>query len=373
MRSDTNLGFTKDFDRVESSARRVDERLLEQGASFSGHERNHLFINLRGSAFEDISGISGLDHPGDGRSFAWLDYDRDGWLDVATVNANAPMLQLFRNKLGDNAVSRHNNFVALRLIGGNQDSASSSEWSNRDGYGAIVDIVLQDTTLRREHRAGEGMAAQNSATLLVGIGRATTAGLRVRWPSGRSQGATDTQMPVVSAGSLITIYEDPSQSPTGDAFVVETYASTPPEPAIDAAIARRALSLTLPGDDPGSELYLYTTFATWCAPCLAELPELRQLDAALPGGTLTMYGVPYDRDEETALIEAWVEANEPPYRMLLELPEGEAADVAQAAIDILGIDAVPLAIVTDATGRILLVRFGPPTLSEIRELLSKSP
>ncbi|MGY8659122.1 MAG: FG-GAP repeat domain-containing protein, partial [Verrucomicrobiales bacterium] len=62
--------------------------------SFSGNERDHLYLNRGGKSFADVSALSGLDLVSDGRSFAYLDYDHDGWLDVAVASANAPQLQL---------------------------------------------------------------------------------------------------------------------------------------------------------------------------------------------------------------------------------------------------------------------------------------
>ena len=79
---------------------RATER-LKSGASLSGHERNHVFLNQNGDDYVEVSGVSGLDHPGDSRAFAVLDYDRDGWQDIAVVNANAPMFQLYRNQMGE--------------------------------------------------------------------------------------------------------------------------------------------------------------------------------------------------------------------------------------------------------------------------------
>src|SRR4030095_2940604 len=56
--------------------------------SLPGDERNHYCANRGGSSFVNISALSGLDNPADSRGFAVLDYDRDGWQDVALVNAN---------------------------------------------------------------------------------------------------------------------------------------------------------------------------------------------------------------------------------------------------------------------------------------------
>lgn len=222
MRSDQNLTFSfKDFFRTKE----VNWSRPEDGTSHSGHERNHLFLNSEGRQFSDISGVSGLDSDGDGRAFAILDFDRDGWPDLALVNANAPLLQLFHNKMAELSESvRPAAMLAFRFVGGNASPAPSTEWSNRNGYGVMVTVELDETlSIVREHRCGEGMGAQNSATLLVGIGdRNATGRLTVRWPSGVVQ-----ELPSAPAGSLVTVYENPADSPTGAPFVVHRYGTRP--------------------------------------------------------------------------------------------------------------------------------------------------
>ncbi len=188
------------------------------GASLSGYQRNRLFLNLDGRDFIDVSGLSAADSPADGRAFAILDFDRDGRLDLATVNANEPFCQLFANR------SEVGEMLALRFIGGNPRATASSEWSNRDGYGVQVEIEVGSKTLLREHRAGEGFSSQNSSTLIVGLGAHERAdALRVRWPSGRVQYLAN-----IAAGMLITVYENARHSPTGSAFVAAPYRDTEP-------------------------------------------------------------------------------------------------------------------------------------------------
>ena len=130
MRSDENA---EDGD-VQPGAN--SERVLS-GASFSGHERNHVFLNQGRKDYVEVSGVSGLDHPGDSRAFAILDYDRDGWQDIAVVNANAPLFQLYRNQMGEREGAK-GGMVAVRFEGGNRSSEASDQWSTRDGYGGGV-------------------------------------------------------------------------------------------------------------------------------------------------------------------------------------------------------------------------------------------
>ena len=315
-----------------------------------------------------MSGVSGLDHPADGRAFAVLDFDRDGWQDLAVVNANAPLLQLYRNQIGDGEGDRAG-IVALRFEGGNRVASSNDQWSARDGYGARVLVELGGRTLLREHRAGEGLAAQNSPTMRIGIGESDRADhLEVRWPSGETWDTT-----AVPVGTLVTAYEDPALSPTGAPFVL-----TPYHPSTQMPRRRSARDVRPPAGrildarrgTPG-QLILYTTMATWCVPCLEELPSLNLLRTTFGSEDLAIYGIPYDEEETSDAFQAWAEMNNPPYEILRDLSSTQINAVKNAALDELRLDGVPAAIVTDANGEVLLARWGPPSISEIRGLLDR--
>ena len=85
--------------------------MMDAGRSFSGNERNCFFINLGNGKFADISGLSGLDFPDDGRAISVTDWDNDGDLDLWITNRNAPRLRLMRND------TKEVNFISLRLSG----------------------------------------------------------------------------------------------------------------------------------------------------------------------------------------------------------------------------------------------------------------
>ena len=197
------------------------DRRIKGGASFSGNERDSVYLSAEGKNFVSISGITGLDDPGDGRSFAILDFDRDGWPDLVVASVTAPTLQLYRNQMGDKSSSdvKQNKSIAVRLVGGNDKGAPTTEWSNRDAVGAIVMVDIEGRQLVREHRAGEGLAAQNSPTTLIGIGHNDAAkSIKVRWPSGKT-----TEVGKVAAGSVVTLYENPAQAPARQAAVIKKY------------------------------------------------------------------------------------------------------------------------------------------------------
>jgi thiol-disulfide isomerase/thioredoxin len=342
-----------------------------QGVSFSGNERNSLFLSLGGQGFEEISGISGFDDPADGRALGLFDYDRDGWLDLAIVNANAPMVQLFRNGTEDLVGKR--SIVAFRFAGGNRAAASSETYSSRDGYGAKIQIDVVGKPIVREHRAGEGFASQNSATMLVGLGEGVEGGsARVSWPSGRVQ-----ELGFVPAGSLITVYEDARASPGGAGFVLAPYhvdglaAGAKAAPRQERAPSRLALAGPAGRGNTKSKIKVVTTMATWCKACKGELPQIKLLREEFSEDELELLGVPVDETDTEEKLRQYVESNRPAYEMLDDLSDAEERVVKQAVIDELRVDALPAAIITDTEGRILRTLTEAPSVSEIRELLSR--
>jgi len=157
-----------------------------------------VFFQGEDHTFVDLSPVTGLDLPGDGRSFVFLDINKDGRQDVAVVSANAPLLQVLQNHMPGAGKS-----LSIRLEGGNHGDLPSTEWTNRDGVGARIVVSVGDTDQLRELQAGEGLAAQNSQTLGFGLGDAEVADrILVRWPSGRSQSVEN-----VPAGSVVFFQE----------------------------------------------------------------------------------------------------------------------------------------------------------------------
>ncbi len=205
MRSDPGKGSSLSQSHAFEETTRKAARQLNSDRwgkdSLSGNERNRLFLNQDGKQFSDVSMLSGADHVGDGRSVVLFDYNHDGKIDIASVNTNAPKLVLFRNQ---SSPVEKNNFIALRLVGGNLSSGAKQGLSNRDGYGARIILNCGTRSFVQEHRCGEGYSAQNSNTLLIGIGKATViASATIRWPGGKTQ-----ELPTLPAGKLITVHEE---------------------------------------------------------------------------------------------------------------------------------------------------------------------
>ncbi|MFN0126859.1 MAG: ASPIC/UnbV domain-containing protein [Verrucomicrobiales bacterium] len=151
--------------------------------SFSGHERNRLLLGGAGG-FADHSLVSGVDCREDARGFSLLDFDADGWVDIALMSTHAPQFRLFRNRLGE--ITKGGRVLTLRLEGANRDAAGS-DFSPRDAVGALVTVITSSGRRAIRRSAGEGLASQNSAGLRITLSPGESVReIDVRWPSGRT-------------------------------------------------------------------------------------------------------------------------------------------------------------------------------------------
>lgn len=356
----------------EASSRRAAEELASDSwgrESLSGHERNRLFWNDSGQQFRDISLLSGADHTGDGRSVAVLDIDRDGWLDIASVNANAPTLTLFHNRVAAIDDAADGNLIAFRFSGGNRESVPARGLSSRDGYGAQLTVHAAGRSILREHRCGEGFAAQQSDLLRVGIGAAEEATFEVRWPGGRRA-----RYGPVRAGTLVTVSE--TGGPNGDGFVVEdSYLRRGPAPMPDAGGDGRLGTFLIPGELPGvaanARIRCHLLTATWCAACKSELPQLRRLRERLPPEQVAFIGIPGDPAETADLLRAEHSRTGAPYALVASLAAPLATRLEELrARHLRGQETtLPAFLVTDASGNVLEFATGSPTLSGLRQHL----
>ncbi|MCA9263513.1 MAG: ASPIC/UnbV domain-containing protein [Planctomycetales bacterium] len=374
-----------DIDRRLSGGEVIDGRLVIH--SLSGHERNHLFMNQGSEGFMDVSLVSGADSPSDSRGFALVDFDHDGFQDIALVNANAPLLNLFRNTLGGprqsidrkQATRPSRNFVALQFVGGSQ-AGSETNMSCRDGFGTVVDVTSQSMTWRREHRCGEGYGTQNSSTMIVGIGDAAAVeSLRVTWPAGTIQ-----EFENVPAGSLARLYEDARASESGSGLdlheyvpVHETtddalaYSSRPANPLFFSLDATRP-SASVDGSK-STPLRMYMTMATWCTACKKSLPHLKRLRDTFSEDEMELWGLPIDEHDDLVALQEYAEVNDAPYQLVPTLNAQQRRRIEQTLRGNVPEGAVPVTIITDASARVLAVVPGVPTTSQLRKLLATHP
>jgi len=148
--------------------------LIRADATWSGYERNVMYLNNGDGTFSDVSGATGMDFIEDSRTFALADFDHDGRVEVVLKNRSDPQLRFLKNVMPQLPPA-----IALRLIG---------KKSNRDAIGAEVALETEVGRQKRFVQAGSGFLAQHSKELFFGLGGASgKIKATIRWPSGLMQ------------------------------------------------------------------------------------------------------------------------------------------------------------------------------------------
>lgn len=354
--------------------------MIDAGRSFSGKERNCVFLNTRDGHFADLSAGSGFDFPDDGRAIAVTDWDQDGDLDLWISNRNAPRIRLLRN---DSTTKNH--FLSLRLSG-------NGTTSNRDAIGARVEVKLKNSTsklrLVRALRAGEGFLSQSSKWLHFGLGaESEIAEILVRWPDGReesfqgikadaryhlSQGVAEAT-PLPRRSGPIALSPSPPAEP-----------STSGPARIPVVTLLRAPKLNLkdsmgnPAGPAAGRSLLVNLWATWCAPCLVELAEFRDRADDLRAAGVDVLALSVD-----GLGEAQAKAGNPG-KVLSELgfpfPSSQATAPLLAAFqdfhdNLVGLNQplpVPTSFLIDPQGHLAVIYKGPVTTERLLADLNHS-
>ena len=274
-------------------------KLLREGRSFSGRERNCVFLNCRSPQFANVSAITGLDFPDDGRALAAVDWDHDGDLDLWFFNRTGPRLRLMCNQtiVADSVSNK--GFLALRLQG---------TTSNRDAIGARVEVVLKEETsdsgkqdsqiatrqpLIQTLYAGDAYLSQSSKWLHFGLGlNGVIDHVTIRWPQGEVERFTD-----IDAKNRYLLVEGSGRAEKIDASrqLASLTASlqTPTTSDIASRIIlsnRLPMPILRPNAYDGSKLptigtegqpLLVNFWASWCVACVSELHEFTESEERL--------------------------------------------------------------------------------------------
>ena len=316
--------------------------IFREGFSFSGYERDDLYLNLGEGRFRNISGVSGIDSITDGRGSIFADFDNDGDLDVVVTTIQKRARLLYRNNVGQS-----NGFLRVALEGTE---------SGRDAFGTVVRVKTPLGLQTKIKAGGSGFVSSHDPRLLFGLGEdPAIEWLEVTWPSGRQQRFVD-----VRPGDSVKLVEGaeaPRRVAENQFRLVD-----PEEP--DAA-AYRALAIrrgerlpafpaaNLAGDRtdlaqvrmPGRRM-LVNFWATWCAPCRLEMRELQDLQPRLEDAGVDLVGVSLDFGE-TDRVREFLEKYDIGYPNLIAEEDSMTALVKGEDLS------VPFSLLLDETGALL--------------------
>jgi thiol-disulfide isomerase/thioredoxin len=270
--------------------------MFGEGFSFSGYERDPLYLNTGAKKFVDISGVSGIDSITDGRGGVFADFDNDGDTDVFMTVIQGQSHHLFRNNVGQDS-----GYLRVVLEGG------ASGPGGREAFGAVVRVKTSAGTLTKIKSGGSGFISQHDPRLLFGLGRdAQAASVEVTWPGNRVERFEGD----FRAGSTVLLRRG-----AGRAEGLKLTAASLPDPLTRDQVFARGLKVavgrplpellvktpegaTVPLRQrlrPGRRM-LVNVWATWCLPCRKEMPELERLRPGLAANKIDLVGLNVDSD-----------------------------------------------------------------------------
>ena len=275
--------------------------MVRGSGSWSGKERNCAFLNIADGHFADVSAVTGLDFPDDGRAAAIVDWDQDGLLDLCMANRTSPRIRLMRNAGGNPPP-----YVAVLLQGK----------LNRDAIGARVELhIAQAPTasqktetlkLIKTLNAGHGYLTQSSKWLHFGLGDASAiVRLDVRWPGGEVESfrglKANHRYKIVQGSGKAAEWSRPGPSPR----LTPTQQDPPPLSERTRTVLAARIPLpdlqysawdgtTKPLSSISSNPFLINLWASWCQPCLFELTQWAEQRDALQQSGLRMIALNVD-------------------------------------------------------------------------------
>jgi tetratricopeptide (TPR) repeat protein len=359
--------------------------LIRSDSSWSGYERNVLFLNNRDGTFSEISGAAGLDFPDDSRSFALADLDHDGRLEVILKNRNAPQLRVLHNSM-----KQIGNSISFRLRG---------EKSNRDAIGASITVEVEDHRQTKYLQAGSGFLAQHTKELFFGLGNTelgnTEKDIRatIRWPSGLTQ-----VFEHLPANHRIAIQE------SSENFQATPFAALPNAWTHDADAIRQEVlpssvqtwliqpliapnfSLadlsgnlrdlqSLRGSSPSRSFVLLVFWTTTAPDALDQLQQLRQHWAAINASGLRVVGINVDDPLDRARVRSFASTEKLPFPNLLATQEvtGIYNIVYRYLFDRRRDLPIPASFLIDAEGKIVKLYQGSVNPQEILNDCKSAP
>lgn len=246
-------------------------QIFQDGLSFSGYERDKVFVGDGASGFVDLSDLSGADSQNDGRAVLAADLDDDGDVDLFVHELQRERHALYRNDLGADA-----GFVKLRM---------ASEVGDAGTIGATVAVSAGGRTAAQVLSRGAGFESCQVPELVFGLGGAETAEVRVLWPG---ETRAEAFGPLAS-GARVTLVRGSGEAASFEARPRALADPLPPGLALEEGDLLPRLSardadgaevvLDLVALAQGGPLYL-NLWGSYCGGCVAEIAALQELHAS---------------------------------------------------------------------------------------------
>ncbi|WP_421692822.1 CRTAC1 family protein [Aestuariivirga sp.] len=134
---------------------------------FAMKDPNNLLVQGKDGKFVEMADKAGVASTAVSRGGALADFNLDGLVDLLVVNRNGPA-QIWRNTTADAG-----HWLALQL---------GETGPNVNAIGAMVEVKTADGVQRREITSGGGHVSGEAGWIHFGLGQATAAEVRVRWP-----------------------------------------------------------------------------------------------------------------------------------------------------------------------------------------------
>jgi len=145
---------------------------------FATKDPSDLFLGQPDGSFVQQAEAAGIVEYDRGRGAALADFNMDGLLDLIEVHLDAPVRVWLNAGSGTSGQPEQmGHWLAVQPV---------QTGPNVDAIGAWIEVKIGDVTLRRELTIGGGHVSGQLGWTHFGLGSASSAQVRVRWPDGQT-------------------------------------------------------------------------------------------------------------------------------------------------------------------------------------------